>query len=204
MLPSVLLIDDPRLAAVHDVLLDLGAELTIRRTPPQIERALEYAVFVTTAHTALTIGPLFEDTAHWLRPTWVAFHGQDFLPFRERLRNIDVDFLVHPNVDPEVLRLLMLRALYSGTEKRGSLRMPVGSEVTLELEQSAFAATLLEIGQGGCRLSCAQRVAQGADVTVVLPSTLGSGESIRLNGLVLREEPALEFEAQRIAVQFEA
>lgn len=205
MLPSVLLIDDPRLAAVHDVLLDLGAKLTIRRTPPQIERALEYAVFVTTAHTALTIGPLFEDTAHWLRPTWVAFHCQDFLPFRERLRKIDVDFLVHPNVDPEVLRLLMLRALYSGTEKRGSLRMPVGSKVTLELGQSAFPATLLEIVEGGCRLSCAQPVAQGADVTVVLPSTLGGGESIRLNGCVLREEPALEFEAQRrIAVRFEA
>ena len=119
--PSVLLIDDPRLDGVHDVLQDLGADVTIRRTPPLTERALGFTTFVSTAHRALEIGNLFEGTARWLRPTWVAFHNQDFLPLRERLRRIDVDFLVHPEVEPEVLRMLLLRALYSGTEKRGSL-----------------------------------------------------------------------------------
>jgi hypothetical protein len=206
--PSVLLIDDSRLAGVHDVLLDLGAEVTIRRTPPLAERALGYSMFVSTAHTALDIGPMFEGTAHWLRPTWVAFHSQDFLPLRERLRKIDVDFLVHPNIDPEVLRLLLLRALYSGTEKRGSLRVPVGSRVTVESGDtavSAFSATLLEIGPGGCRLSSEAAVAQGAAVVVGLPSALGDGEPVWLAGHVVREDPPMDFETQRtMAVRFEA
>ena len=200
--PSVLLIDDPRLGGVQDVLEEIGAHVTTRRTRTLGAQPHAYELVVTTAHTALALGEVFAETARWLRPVWVAFHNQDFLPLRERLRRIGVDFLVHPNANREVLRLLLLRTLYTGTEKRETQRLPVGSEVSCETANDTFAATLLDIGPGGFRLSCGRDLEPGTRLTLVLPPSLSGGAAHRLIGCALREDVSAETDLTERAFAF--
>src|SRR4030095_4645426 len=50
---------------------------------------------------------------------------------RAALRRQGYDFLVRPPVHRESLRLLLLRTLYTGEERRRDARVSVGSEVSL-------------------------------------------------------------------------
>lgn len=188
--PSVLLIGDDELDPVRDVLEGVGVEVTHRRhRTVEPELALDRDLLVTTCRVALTGPAPFEGTSHWYRPVWVVLHNQDFLPLRERLRRLGVDYLVHSSANSEVLRLLLLRVLFCGTERRGSPRVPVGAWVRCEVEGRSWSSTLLEIGSGGCRIFAPEQMETGAPLTLELPPALGGGSAVRLTGEVIRVEP---------------
>jgi hypothetical protein len=92
-------------------------------------------------------------------------------------------------VHPGALRLLLLRALYRGPERRVEARYPVGAEVAWRTGLRRRPATLLEIALGGCRLAVSRPAEPDARVTVVVPKELTGGRALSLSGWVLRCEP---------------
>ncbi len=144
--PSVVVLDDGELDRISHLLAEVGAEFVLLRggeirTPFQLPRDR----LITTATRAVWISEL-DDVPRWSgAPLWITIHNQDFLPFRERLRELGVHFLVHSAADPEALRLLVLYALYGGAEKRDRPRVPAGYEISYRVGTHSATATLVEL-----------------------------------------------------------
>ena len=185
--PSVLLVDDGELDRVSCLLAETGADFVHLRGEEVQERfRLPRDLLVTTATRAVWISEL-DDAPSWTGPPlWITIHNQDYLPFRERLREIGVHFLVHSAADPEALRLLLLYALYGGAEKRDTLRLPVGYGVSLRIGRRTRDATLVELSVNGCRLITAEAPPSGARIVVEVPADLARGRPLRLPGQVVR------------------
>ena len=78
------------------------------------------------------------------------------MALRDQLRGVGFDYLVRRPIHPGALRLLLLRALYRGPERRVTVRYPIGGEVAYKLGLRRRRATLLEVSLRGCRLQAAR------------------------------------------------
>ena len=196
--PSVLLLDDGALESVHEALDRLDVEVVWRNA--RVVRPWivgKHELLITTALCALASENVFRATPRHERPVWITFHNQDFLPFRERLRRVGVDYLVHTAVQPELLRLLLLRVLFRDDERRGAQRLPAGTSVSCQLGDRQLATTLAEISPGGCLLLSPVPVERDVPVVLELPVALGNTTNEnRIPGRVAR--------VQRIATEAES
>ena len=89
----------------------------------------------------------------------------------------------------EVWDLLIRRALYPGEERRSEERIAVGASVSLALEANARGRTgarLMDISNRGCRILTPYRMTLGRTLSVILPSQVSGGLSLRLDGEVVR------------------
>ena len=188
--PAVLLLDDGELDLVEELLEELGIEAE-RLSGKQIRRKIPIPthLLVTSGRRALAMEEPVAARSKRERPTWITFHNQDFLPFRERMRQIGVNYLVHSAVDRESLRLLLVHALYRGPRTRGRMRLPVGGRAELRIDGRSASAILTEISTRGCRLLSTHDALPGAPVIIGLPPDLGAGRVIKLPGSVVRVEP---------------
>ena len=206
--PSVLLLDDGELQSAREVLDRLDVEVVWQRNlTVKPWTAGKHQLLVTTALRALASKNAFHATPRSERPVWIAFHNQDFLPLRERLRQVGVDYLVHTMVEPELLRLLFLRVLFSDHERRTTRRLPAGASVTCRLGNRQISATLAEISPGGCLLLSSQPTELNAPLILELPPELGDSTGTnRIPGRVARvERIAREPECAlwKIGIEFE-
>jgi hypothetical protein len=195
----VLLIDDGELDDVRRILQELGAEFAHLRggavpgkvSPP--ERLL-----VTTPRRALLVKGWPART-----PTKVVIVNEDSNTLRGMLRRMGFDLLVRRPVHPHALRLVLLRALYEGEEKRREERVPLGVEVSYRSGFRRKSATLADISSRGCLLLSEKPLAENAGITIYLPKELG-GNPLSLRGRVVRgaEGPGAKG-CHAVAVRFE-
>ena len=206
-LPSALLLDDGELDDVRALLDGLEAQVDhFRSKEVATERVHSYDVVVSTVGRARALADCIDARGPAGRPIWIVIHGQDFLPLRARLRELGVNFLVRSSADPEVLRLLLLHALYRGPERRSAPRLPIGASVSCHVDGDWQSVTLVDLTPEGCRLTSPHPVAPGSPILVVLPADLAGGAPLELGGRAVRVEcdgGDAAADARQVAVEFD-
>jgi hypothetical protein len=89
-------------------------------------------------------------------------------------------------VHPTALRLLLLRLLYRGPERRRKLRVAVGTAIRYRRALLWRSAMLTELSSSGCRLLAARGVPAGGRVRLELPDPASPAAPLRVRGRVLR------------------
>lgn len=190
--PSIGMIDDGELDDLLRVLQALGLEVTRQRGgvadapfPPCRD------LLVATARRALRAAAAL-DAPDGSPPVRIAVVENDSPTLRAQLRQRGFDFLVRRPIHPTALRLLFLRALYRGPERRREERLPIGLVVRYQQGRRRRSAILADLSPGGCRLLSRYGTRPGVALQVEIP-TLGSDDPpLVLSGNTLRERPGLE------------
>ena len=102
------------------------------------------------------------------------------------LRRIGFDLLVRRPVHPFALRLLLLRALYRGDERRREERKPIGCEVSYRMGLRRHTAVLADLSSRGCRLLSKRKLTVGTRITLQLPKELTGAKPLSLRSVVVR------------------
>ncbi|UCE85708.1 MAG: PilZ domain-containing protein [Deltaproteobacteria bacterium] len=204
--PTVLRVDDGELDRFDDVLKSLGAKVDRLGPDAQgLRTDCSYDLVLTSVRCAPSVPFDVHAGGAGGRPVWIALHDGDPLPIRDSMRGLGVHYLVHAQIQPAVLRLLLLHALYEGTEKRAMPRTLVGSRVTVRVQRTSWSATLLDLALDGCRILSTREVEVGRTVTVVWHTRSGPEPELLLRGRAIRverEEDGPTGFAHRIAVSF--
>jgi hypothetical protein len=166
--PPLLVLDDGELDDVVELLNELGVEHAHLRgaaIPPQI--APPGRVIVTTPRRAML-------TKDWPRsaPYRIAIVTEDSNTLRAMLRRVGFDLLLRRPVHPYALRLVLLRGLYAGEEKRREERVAVGVETQFRSGFRRKRALIADLSQRGCRILVEKPLALGARIHLPLPPEL--------------------------------
>jgi len=185
--PSVLLLHDGELGDVRELLDELGADCLHLRGGAIPERVdPPERLFIATARHAMTAGkwPAGPSAPH--RPYKIGIVSEDSNTLRSMLRRIGFDLLIRRPVHPYALRLLILRALYTGDERRRERRVPVGYEIAYRSGVRRRKAMLVEFNTRGCRLLAEHPLKVGSRLTLDLPQEVTGGRSMQLRAKVIR------------------
>lgn len=188
--PSVLLVDDGELGDVREILEELGADFVHLRGG-QIPETLvpPRDMVVTSPRRAADVAARGGTAAELLGgPLGIVVVEEDSPALRQRLRGGGYDYLVRRPVRRELLRLLLLRALYRGPERRGALRVPRRGEVTLEIGLKRVPARLADLSRSGCRLLLDRHLEIGTSVVLEIPTREAGAGPLRLPARVARSE----------------
>jgi len=166
--PPLLVLDDGELDDVIELLNELGIEHAHQRgaaIPPQI--APPGRVIVTTPRRAML-------TKDWPRsaPYRIAVVTEDSNTLRAMLRRVGFDLLLRRPVHPYALRLVLLRGLYAGEEKRREERVAVGVEIQFRSGFRRKRALIADLSQRGCRILGEKPLALGTRLHLPLPPEL--------------------------------
>jgi hypothetical protein len=181
----VLLLDDGELDDVQECLEELGVAFgrvrggaIVRQTPAPAR------LLVSTPRRieAVALPPSGSEEAK--RLVRIVVVNEDSTTLREQLRRIGFDYLVRRPVHPEALRLLLMRSLYAGEERRGEERVPMGIEVSFRTGLLPRRATMADLSSRGCRLLSGYALEPGRRVSVHLPD--GRPDPLVVRGQVVR------------------
>ena len=182
---AVLLLDDGELDDVQECLEQTGIAFgrvrggaIVANTPPP-ERLL---VATPRRVDAVRLPPAGSEKGRAL--VRIVVVQEDSTTMREQLRRIGFDFLVRRPVHPEALRLLILRSIYSGEERRREERVAMGVEVSFRTGLLPRRATMVDLSSRGCRLLSSYVLEPGRRVHVQVPD--GTREPIPVRGQVVR------------------
>jgi hypothetical protein len=172
---AALVLDDGELDDVVELLRELGVEFAHLRgaaIPPRV--AAPERVLVTTPRRAM----LAKD---WPRaqPLRIAVVTEDSNTLRAMLRRVGFDLLLRRPVHPVALRLVLVRALYVGDEKRREERIALATEVSFRSGFRRRKALLADVSLRGCRILSEKLLSAGARISIPLPKELVA------NGLTL-------------------
>ncbi len=182
----MLLLDDGELDHVHRMLKRLGADY-VRLQNRQIRQYVEKPRDLLISSCERTLEMPHLESSIPLDPIWVCVHGQDFLPLRQRLRELGVHFLVHAALDQDSLRLFLLQLLYNGPNRRKELRLPLGDRIQCgAVDAELEPGKLVDLTSEMCRISSLGAIEPGTAIRIVLPEALGGKEKFELQGLVIR------------------
>jgi len=185
--PSVLIVDDGELGEVRAILEDLGVDYAHLRgaaVPRRLDPPRQ--LFVATARRSAVAAGWPARSAGG--PEKVGVVAEDSNALRDSLRRLGFDFLVRPPVHREALRLLVVRALYTGDERRREPRVLVGAEVTCRTGFRRQNAILIELSLRGARLLAKRPFGLGSRLTLQLPPEMGGDPAAWLRAKVLRVE----------------
>jgi hypothetical protein len=188
--PSVILLHDGELDDVRELLDEIGAdyvhlrggEIPERVDPPQ-------QLFIATSRRAMIAREWPPSRGTPPRPFKIGIVSEDSNTLRSMLRRIGFDLLIRRPVHPYALRLLVLRALYSGAERRRESRVPVGYEVSYRSGFRRRKAMLVELSTRGCRLLLDRPINIGSRLTLDLPPEVTGFGSVQLRAKVIRSIP---------------
>ncbi len=186
--PSVLLLDDGELDRVHRMLQQLGVDC-VRLQKGEIRRVVPKPrdLLISSRDRTLEMPRLESSPDVSLDPVWVCVHNQDFLPLRQRLRELGVHFLVHVALDQESLRLFLLQLLNRGLDRRAQLRLPLGDSIQCgAVDAELEPATLADLTADMCRVVSPRAAEPETVIRIVLPEALGGGKRLELQGCVVR------------------
>jgi len=186
---EALLIDDGELDDVCAMLKALGVDPVRRQADldegfRDWERPPRAVVVSARAAARLAVDPRAGESG--IVTIAVAESGSQTLC--RMLRRQGYDYVVRRPVHPEALRLLLMRALYRGSERRAKPRVPVGCEVAGRWGIWRRPATLLEISGGGCRFLGPEAPKPGTRVSVRIPGGVAGERGLTLRGRVRRSE----------------
>ena len=152
----VLLLDDGELDDVREILRTVTSEVLHLRGGmiPEVLEPPE-KLFIATSRRAVVAGN-WPTHSPGEGPVRVAVVTDDSNTLRSMLRRIGFDLLVRRPFHPYALRLLFLRALYSGDERRRETRAPIGAEITFRQGLRKRNAILADLSPKGCRLLSAR------------------------------------------------
>jgi hypothetical protein len=186
---DALLIDEGELDDVHGLLEGLGADPVRHRTaetdgfsgweqPPR--------VVVAAARSALrlSVGPNVEAQGI----VTIAIVDTASQTLCNMLRRQGFRYVVRRPVHPDALRLLLLRSLFRGRERREAPRVPFGCEIALRLGLMRKPATLLELSRTGCRLLTRDWLEPGDRLGLRVPAAITGNRPLALSGRVVRAE----------------
>jgi len=171
MTTPVLLIDDGELSDVQEILDEMGVTYTHLRggsVPPQIEPPSQ--LFIATSRRAV----LASDWPAGNLPVKVSVVTEDSNTLRSMLKRIGFDLLIRRPVHPYALRLVLLKAIYSGEERRREQRHPVGCMVSFRSGLRRKNALLADLSQRGCLVLSDAPLSAGTKLNLQLPKSLGS------------------------------
>jgi hypothetical protein len=201
--PPVLIVDDGELDDVRDILADLGAEFALLRggaIPDKLPPPSR--IFVATPRRALL-------AQHWKPkdgepgPLCVGIVAEDSNTLRSMLRRLGFQLLIRRPVNPYALRLLLLRALYAGEERRVEDRVPIGAPVAYRAGLRRRTGTIAELSRRGGRLLTEAPPPAGSRITLQL-LVPGSDRSLALRARVIRASEETVAGAQHaVAFSFE-
>src|SRR5262245_39140639 len=181
----VLLLDDGELDDVQECLEELGVSFGRVRGGAIVSQTPAPArLLVSTPRRidAVELPPAGSDAAKGL--VRIVVVSEDSTTLRERLRRDGFDYLVRRPVHPEALRLLLMRSLYAGEERRGEERVPMGIEVSFRTGLLPRRATMVDLSSRGCRLLSSYALEPGRRVSVQVPDS--RKEPLVVRGQVVR------------------
>lgn len=183
--PPVLLLDDGELDDVQQLIEKMGLQFgrirggaILQNTPPPS------TLLVATPRRACAVHN--DGTNGDSGPVRIVVVEEDSPSLREQLRTIGFDYLVRRPVHPEALRLLLLHCVYTGEERRGQPRVPVGFEISFRSGIRSRRAMLTDLSVGGCRLLTPRSLAPGKPIKLTLPEELGATATVVLRGRIAR------------------
>ncbi len=186
---AVLLLDDGELDDVQKLLEDLKLEFgrvrggaIVPETPPPRR------LLIATPRRMQAVRAWDEELDGSERPVRIVVVEGDSNTLRARLREIGFDYIVRRPVHPEALRLLLLRSLYRGDERRRDPRVPIGYEVSFKMGLLQRRALLADLSCGGCRLLTPYAIHPRKRVKIQIPEALGDGRALTLTARVLRRQ----------------
>src|SRR5215472_3799618 len=207
--PAVLLLDEGELGEARALLEELGTDFVhLRGQTGPSPLPLPRVLLIASARRALALAqektkprprsgaPLHpwdqaaQGRGQGKRPIAMVISSEDSPTLRGMLREGGFDVLLRQPVHPTVLRLLVLRALYQGPEKRREERLALGESVVYRAGPLARHAVLADLSRAGCRLISPYGARRGMRIAVELPT--GDGAPLLVEGHVLRSEPARE------------
>lgn len=184
--PSVLLLDDGELDDIQEVLDEIGAAYARVRggaivdgTPPPKH------LLIATPRRIDAVSKVRNDP-NQPDPVRLVVVNEDSIGLRDQLRRSGFDYLIRRPVHPEALRLLLLRGLYRGDERRREPRVAVGFEVNFRSGLRSRRAVLADLSARGCRLISADPLTAGRRIRVNIPEALESDIPVTISGRVLR------------------
>jgi hypothetical protein len=121
-------------------------------------------------------------------PARIAILTDDSSTLRTRLLACGFDYFVRRPVHPVALRLLMLRLLYRGEERRGSARVPMGCTVQVRRLLGWRDAVLADLSPRGARLLVPRAARPDSRLTLRLPGGVTQGRELTLEGWIVRCE----------------
>ncbi|HEX5066531.1 MAG TPA: PilZ domain-containing protein [Myxococcota bacterium] len=185
MVPSVLLLDDGELEDIQRMLEELRVPLARIRGGAIVSGtpAPRDLLIATPRRIDAVVPP---NAVSGSGPVRIVVVNEDSTGLRERLRRSGFDYLVRRPVHPEALRLMLLRSLYRGEEKRGEPRVAAGLDVSYRTGLRSRRAILADLSTKGCRLVSRTPVDSGRRIRVNLPEALETGDPIAVVGHVLR------------------
>jgi hypothetical protein len=185
MVPSVLLLDDGELEDIQNLLEQLKVAFArirggaiVSGTPPPRD------VLIATPRRIDAVAKPDASAANV--PVRIVVVHEDSTGLRERLRRSGFDYLIRRPVHPEALRLLLLRCLYRGEERRGEPRVAAGFDISYRTGLRSRRAILADLSTKGCRLVSRTAIDSGRRIRVHLPEALETGDPIAVVGRVLR------------------
>jgi hypothetical protein len=184
---DALLIDNGELDDVHGMLEALGADPVRHRAVDTQgftgwERPPRVVVAAARAALRLSVGPAVEGQGI----VTIAVVDTNSQVLTGMLRRQGFRYVVRRPVHPEALRLLLLRALYRGRERREAPRVPLGCEITLRLRLTRRPALLLDLSRTGCRLYTREWYEPGDRLGLRIPREVTNGGALSLAGRVVR------------------
>jgi hypothetical protein len=200
--PSVLILDDGELGEVREILEDLEVDYSHLRggaVPGQLDPPRR--LLVSTARRAAVASTWPDQGAGG--PVKLGVVSEDSHALRDSLRRMGFDYLVRPPLHREALRLLLLRALYTGEERRRDPRVFVGTPVNCRVGLRRRTATLIELSLRGGRLLSPQPFALGSRLTLELPHDLAGEAGAWLRAKVVRSIESGSQKEHVAALQFE-
>lgn len=193
--PTALLLDEGDLEPLEALLHAMNVRV-VRKSghEAKLPIARPTRLLVTSGSRTFDL-PEFEDpsSAPEAKPLWVCIHHQDFLPLRERLREVGVTYLVQRALDRGSIQRFFAQLLHDGPERRRARRLSLGGKVRLRAGRFGEEATLLDLSAEACSFLVSQPILPGTLGRAVLPASLGGGEELKLEGRITRcqrNEPA--------------
>src|SRR4030095_7069972 len=120
------------------------------------------------------------------QPLWVCIYDQDFLPLRERLRELGVHYLVSGELAPHAFELFLRQLLNRGEERRSLRRIPLQCDVQLAVGRERGGARMLELSRESCVISARRPLTAGQPVSLRLPAEHTGDEDLEVSGSVIR------------------
>jgi hypothetical protein len=197
--PSVLILDDGELGNIHRMLRRLGTDV-VRLEGAEIGSSVlaPRDLLITAGRRTLQNMPELSHVEEAASPPiWVCVHSQDFLPMRQRLNEMGVHYLLQNALDEPSRERFLVQLLRKGVEQRAEFRLYLGGEIRYRTgprlavdgeadDDGSTSGRLVELSLEGCRILTQESVAEGAQLTALLPSELGGGDELELSGVVVR------------------
>lgn len=185
--PHVLLLDDGELSDISSLLDEMNIpHLRLRGGEIKDDIAPPTGLLIATPRRAQAVRRGSPPGAMPGRPVRIIAVEEDSNAMRRMLRQMGFHLLVRRPSHREIWRLLIQRAVYQGSERRGESRVTAGSEVAITGHEGSECALLVDISNRGCRLLADPALEVGAQLTMAIPEQEERGDEFVLQGTVLR------------------